>query len=119
MNSNRQNLNDIEKVMQRSAEACMEYQKTSPANKAWFLDTIADNIEGLGEDLIKQASDETNLPAARLTGERGRTTMQLRMFAQMLREGSWVEASIDTAIPDKSPPNPSCKSLAMRPRSSS
>ena len=104
MNKDIQSLPDIDLVMQRAAEACKVYQKISPRNKALFLETIADNIESLGDALINQASAETNLPAARLTGERGRTTMQLRMFAQMLRDGSWVEATIDTAIPDKTPP---------------
>lgn len=101
----------LDVVMQQSAEAFSAYQKISPANKAVFLDTIADNIEALGDALIAKASEETNLPAARLTGERGRTTMQLRMFAEMLREGSWVEACIDTAIPDKTPPRPDLRKM--------
>ena len=113
MNNDNQNLPGIDLVMQRAAEAYKGYQKVSPENKALFLETIADNIESLGDGLIKQASEETNLPAPRLTGERGRTTMQLRMFAQMLREGSWVEASIDTAIPDKTPPRPDLRKMLI------
>jgi alpha-ketoglutaric semialdehyde dehydrogenase len=89
------------------------YQKTSPEKRAVFLETIANNIEALGDALISKASEETNLPAPRLTGERGRTTMQLRMFAQMLREGSWVEAAIDTAIPDKTPPRPDIRKMLI------
>jgi alpha-ketoglutaric semialdehyde dehydrogenase len=104
---------DLNVVMQRSAEAFSAYQKISTANKALFLETIADNMEALGDALIKQAADETNLPAARLTGERGRTTMQLRMFAQMLREGSWVEASVDTANPAKTPPKPDLRKMLV------
>ena len=113
MDNGNKNLQDIDMVMQQSAEAFNVYQKVSPVNKALFLETIADNIEGLGDELIKQASDETNLPAARLTGERGRTTMQLRMFAQMLREGSWVEASVDTAVADKNPPKPDIRKMLV------
>ena len=113
MNKDIQSLPGIDLVMQRAAEACKEYQKISPGIKALFLETIADNIESLGDALINQASSETNLPAARLTGERGRTTMQLRMFAQMLREGSWVEATIDTAIPDKTPPKPDIRKMLI------
>ena len=113
MNNDNQNLPGIDLVMQRASEAYKGYQKVSPENKALFLETIADNIESLGDELIKQASEETNLPAPRLTGERGRTTMQLRMFAQMLREGSWVEASIDTAIPDKTPPRPDLRKMLI------
>ena len=54
-----------------------------------------------------------HFPVARLIGERGRTTGQLRMYANMLREGSWVEASIDTAIPDKTPPKPDIRKLLI------
>ena len=106
-------LNQISKVMQQSADAFAAYQKVSIENKALFLETIAQNMEALGDTLIQQASEETNLPAARLTGERGRTTMQLRMFAQMLREGSWVEASVDTAIPDKVPARPDIRKMLL------
>jgi NADP-dependent aldehyde dehydrogenase len=70
-------------------------------------------MEALGDALIDEAAAETNLSAARLTGERGRTTMQLRMFAGMLREGSWLEATIDTAIPDKTPPRPDIRKMMI------
>ena len=69
----------INQVMQQAAEAFAPYKAVSPANKALFLESIADSIESLGDALIAKASEETNLPAARLTGERGRTTMQLRI----------------------------------------
>lgn len=100
-----------DQVMQQAAAAFLPYQKTSAEQKALFLETIAGNIEALGEALITQASADTNLPAARLTGERGRTTFQLRMFAQMLREGSWVEATVDEAMPDKNPPRPDIRKM--------
>lgn len=98
-------------VMYQSEKAFAAYRKTSPEQKAHFLETIASNIEGLGDSLIAKAAEETHLPVARLTGERGRTTMQLRMFAQMLREGSWVQASVDTAIPDKTPAKPDIRKM--------
>lgn len=94
---------EINQVMQLSHAAFEEYQKTTPEQKSLFLEAIANEIEVLGDALISKASEETNLPAARLNGERGRTTGQLRMFAQMLREGSWVEATIDTAMPERTP----------------
>jgi len=97
---------EINAVMERSLTAFQQYRNISSDDKALFLECIASEIEFLGDALIEQASTETNLPAARLTGERGRTIFQLRMYASMLREGSWVEASIDTAIPDKNPPKP-------------
>jgi alpha-ketoglutaric semialdehyde dehydrogenase len=106
-------MDTINKIMQQAAEAFVSYRRTSPEKRAVFLETIAANIESLGDALISQASGETNLPAPRLTGERGRTTMQLRMFAQMLREGSWVEASVDTAIPDKVPARPDLRKMLL------
>jgi alpha-ketoglutaric semialdehyde dehydrogenase len=105
--------NDINRVMQQSAGAFMAYRQTIPEARAVFLETIAGNIEALGDTLLNKASEETNLPLPRLTGERGRTTMQLRMFAQMLREGSWVEATVDTAVPDKTPPKPDLRKMLI------
>ena len=101
----------VSKVMQQAAEAFTAYQLVSTENKALFLESIADNMEALGDPLLAKAAEETNLPIPRLTGERGRTTMQLRMFAQMLREGSWVEATVDTAVPDKTPAKPDIRKM--------
>ena len=67
------------------------------------METIADEILALGDDLIKRGMEETGLPEARLTGERGRTVGQLKLFASLLREGSWVGARIDLADPDRKP----------------
>ncbi|MCX6337193.1 MAG: aldehyde dehydrogenase (NADP(+)) [Bacteroidetes bacterium] len=100
-------------VMQAAKLAFTQYQQIPDAEKANFLDRIAFEIETLADDLINITQAETNLPTPRLLGERGRTTMQLRMFAQMLREGTWVEASIDTAIPDKTPPKPDIRKMLV------
>ncbi|MES2268555.1 MAG: aldehyde dehydrogenase (NADP(+)) [Bacteroidota bacterium] len=105
---------DIKLVMQQSHAAFLKYQSVSAEEKAMFLDAIAEEIEALGDSLLQKASEETNLPLPRLTGERGRTTSQLRMFAEMLREGSWVEASIDTALPDRAPlPRPDLRKMLI------
>ncbi len=107
-------VNSIETIMSNSLAAFNAYKKVLPEQKAIFLETIAKEIEALGDALINTANEETNLPAVRLIGERGRTTMQLRMFAGMVREGSWVEASIDTAMPDRSPaPKPDIRKLLI------
>jgi NADP-dependent aldehyde dehydrogenase len=83
--------------------------------RAKFLRAIADNIEALGDLLIHRASLETSLPFARFVGERGRTCGQLRMFADLLDEGSWVDARIDHSIPDREPvPKPDVRSM-LRP----
>ena len=69
-------------------------------------------ILALGDDLLERCNKETGLPLARLTGERGRTVNQLKLFAELLKEGSWVEARIETAIPDRQPlPKPDIRSM--------
>ncbi len=74
-------------------------QKKLPA----FLDRIAENLQALGDPLLRRAGEETALAEARLVSERGRTMAQLKTFAELLREGSWVEARIDRAQPDRKP----------------
>lgn len=105
---------EIESVMHAAGEAFQDYRKADAENKALFLDSIAREIEALGDTLILKAMEETNLPAPRLMGERDRTVMQLKMFATMVREGSWVEASIDTAMPDRVPvPRPDLRKMLI------
>ncbi len=88
------------------------YSKFSGKQKAVFLKAIATEIEALGSELITTTMAETNLPEARLLGERGRTCGQLRMFAELLEEGSWLEARIDTALPDRQPlPRPDIRKM--------
>ncbi|MDZ4267621.1 MAG: aldehyde dehydrogenase (NADP(+)) [Mycobacterium sp.] len=86
-----------------AAEAFAPYRATTSEQRAQFLEAIAANIEAVGEPLIARAVAETGLPQARITGEVGRTTGQLRLFAAVLREGSWNGARIDTALPDRTP----------------
>ncbi|TAH09558.1 MAG: aldehyde dehydrogenase (NADP(+)) [Sphingobacteriia bacterium] len=93
----------ISEALLKANEAVIPYGKTSFVQRADFLETIAQNILALGEDLLMQAHLETALPIARLTGERDRTINQLKLFASLLREGSWVDAVIDTALPDRKP----------------
>jgi 2,5-dioxopentanoate dehydrogenase len=100
-------------LMNNAKMAFPKFQAIPDISKADFLDRIAFEIEALGEELLQTTMQETNLPLARLTGERGRTTMQLRMFAQMLRDGHWVEATIDHAIADKTPPKPDIRKMLV------
>ncbi len=90
-------MESIHQIMRQSAEAFQVYRKVSGKEKARFLRAIAEEIEALGMALIQTTMEETNLPEARLLGERGRTIFQCKMFADLLEEGSWVEARIDTA----------------------
>lgn len=86
------------------SEAAFEVYRREPAERiAAFLDAIAGEILQLGDGLIQRANVETALPEQRLIGERARTVNQIKMFAELVREGSWVEASIDRALPDRKP----------------
>ena len=85
---------EIEEAVQLASEAFKTYGNISDAKKANFLDAIADEIEALGEDLLVSYVKESGLPSGRANGERSRTIGQLKAFATMLREGSWVEAII-------------------------
>jgi len=84
-------------------EAFPSFSTLDPETHAAFLDAIADNIEALGDELIIRAGQETGLPAARLQGERARTTGQLRLFANVVRQGDFRGVRIDPAIPDRTP----------------
>jgi len=107
------NLPETALLMNNAKLAFPKFQAVRDSDKADFLDCIALEIEALGEVLLQTTMEETNLPLARLTSERGRTTMQLRMFAQMLRDGHWVDASIDHANAEKTPPKPDLRKMLV------
>jgi len=103
---------EIDRAVQKAEDAFVTYRKTPGAEKADFLDRIADEILALGNTLIQRCIAETGLPEGRLHGERDRTVNQLRLFAELLREGSWVNARIDTALPDRQPvPRPDLRQM--------
>ena len=92
---------EIDEACEAAREAFIPYAASGTEVRAVFLDSVASKIEDLGDALIERAAAETALPASRLTGERGRTCGQLRLFARLLREGSWVDARIETADPGR------------------
>lgn len=94
---------EIDRAVASASAAFLQYRDTPASDKAKFLRAIADEIEALGEVLLDSYVAESGLPQGRAVGERGRTMAQLRAFADMVEEGSWVEAVIDTAIPDRQP----------------
>jgi NADP-dependent aldehyde dehydrogenase len=95
-----------------AADAFEQYGRMPGKSKAAFLRQIAENIEALGPQLVNRATVETGLPAARIQGETARTCNQLRMFAALVEEGSWVDARIDRAQPDRKPlPAPDVRSM--------
>ena len=94
---------ETDRALELAEKAFEAYRAQPPERIAQFLEEIGNEIQGLGDELIQRANQETALPEARLVGERARTINQLKMFAGLVREGSWVEASIDRAIPDRKP----------------
>jgi alpha-ketoglutaric semialdehyde dehydrogenase len=94
---------EANEAVEKASAAFVIYKNKSGEEKATFLEAIAEEIMALGDDLIDRAVMESGLPKGRLTGERGRTVGQLKLFAELLREGSWVEAVIDTAMPERQP----------------
>jgi NADP-dependent aldehyde dehydrogenase len=100
----------------RAAEAAFAaFGQTSREERAVFLERIADEIEARGPEITAIGTGETGLPAARLDGERGRTTGQLRLFAAHIRKGDYLDRRHDAALPDRKPlPRPDLK-LVQRP----
>jgi NADP-dependent aldehyde dehydrogenase len=98
-----------------AAEAFGSYSQASGKTKAAFLRRLADGLEAHKQELAERAHLETALPMPRLLGEVARTANQLRMFASVVEEGSWVQARIDPALPDRQPlPRPDIRSM-LRP----
>lgn len=94
---------EVNAACELAAQAFRSYRKTSPEDRAVFLEKIADRIEAIGDALIERAHRETGLPVPRLQGERARTVGQLRLFARELRRGEWLDARIDAALPGRQP----------------
>ncbi len=94
---------DVEKACELARSAFDNYRETSLEERATFLETIASEIEALGDVLIERAMAESGLPRARLEGERGRTCGQLRLFAGVVRSGEWLDVRIDPSLPDRQP----------------
>ena len=94
---------EINTAVKLANEAFKIFNSISGEKKARFLNAIADEILAIDDVLIQTYCSETGLPEGRAKGERGRTIGQLRSFADLVSEGSWVEATIDTAQPERKP----------------
>ena len=105
---------EINKSVELAKSAFNIYKKTTPKQRSNFINSIADEILLLTEELLEVYCNETGLPAGRSRGELKRTIGQLRSFADLVLDGSWVEASIDTAIPDREPiPKPDLRKMLI------
>jgi NADP-dependent aldehyde dehydrogenase len=106
-------IQEIDLMMQQAWDAFHIYRKFSLKQRAAFMKAIAVELESCGDALIHTAMSETNLPEVRLRGERARTIFQLNSYADACERGEWVEAKIDTAIPDKTPPKPDVRKMLV------
>jgi len=105
---------EIDQALALAERGFEEYREQPAERVASFLERIAEDILGLGDELIRRAQAETALAEGRLTGERARTVNQLKMFAELVREGSWVDARIDRAMPDRKPlPKPDVRRMLV------
>ena len=94
---------EVNKACDLAWAAFDSYRETSLEARAVFLEAIAMEILALGDALIERACAETGLPRGRIEGERGRTMGQLKLFAQSVRDGGWIDARIDPAMPERKP----------------
>ena len=94
---------EVNRACQLAWEAFHAYRETSIEERAKFLECIANNVLEIGDALVERTSAETGLPPSRIEGERARTVGQLRLFADVVRQGEWLDLRIDTAMPDRKP----------------
>lgn len=104
---------DINQAMEQAWEAFHVYRTMSLKQRAGFMRRIAFEIEALGDALLETTGRETNLPEARLRNERARTMFQLTSYADACEKGDWLEARIDTALPDRNPPRPDIRKMLV------
>lgn len=105
----------VDRACRAAEEAFWSYGYSSREERAAFLETIADEIEARGAAITAIGTQETGLPDARLEGERGRTTGQLRLFARHIRDGAYLDRRHDAALPERQPlPRPDLR-MVQRP----
>lgn len=109
---------EVRRACAAAWQAFDAYRETGLEERAHFLEAIGDQIMKLGPSLIDRAVAETGLPAARIEGERARTVGQLRLFAQVVRAGEFLDVRIDSALPDRQPlprPDLRLRNIALGP----
>ena len=105
---------EVERACALAADAFEAFAAVPPEQRAALLEAIADGVGALGDALIVRAMQETGLPRGRLEGERARTQGQLRFFAGIVRQGDWLDATLDPAQPQRQPaPRPDLRRLNL------
>jgi len=104
----------VNQALEDSVKAFKIYKNVPGKDRAVFLRLIGEEIMSLGDELVQTCVKETNLPEPRIVGERGRTVDQLNKFADLIDEGSWLEATIDTGNPNRQPtPKPDLRRILV------
>jgi NADP-dependent aldehyde dehydrogenase len=101
----------VHEVMEKAWVAFLEFRNCGIRTRSMFMKMIASKLENSGDELINTAMRETNLPEARLKNERARTVFQLNSYADACMQGHFLEARIDTALPDRTPPRPDIRKM--------
>ena len=102
----------VDAAVKAAEEAFWSFGYSSRAERAALLNAIADEIEARGAEITAIGTSETGLPEARLEGERGRTTGQLRLFASHIEKGDYLDRRHDEALPDRAPlPRPDLRMI--------
>jgi NADP-dependent aldehyde dehydrogenase len=102
----------VDRACMAAEDAFATYGASSRADRAAFLNAIADEVDARGDAITEIGTRETGLPTARLTGERGRTVGQLRMFADHILKGDYLDRRHDPALPDRAPaPRPDLRMM--------
>jgi NADP-dependent aldehyde dehydrogenase len=94
---------EVNRAAQAAEDATLALAASTGPERAALLNAIANNLAANGDAIVNRAHLETGLPLPRLQGELARTTGQLRLFADVAAEGSWVDARVDEALPDRKP----------------
>lgn len=93
-------LQEVDRIVTEAAQASETWSQTPDAERADTLRKVADALDAAADELVPIAQEETHLAEGRLRGELRRTTFQLRLFGEVLDEGSWRDVRIDHADPD-------------------
>lgn len=106
-------MKNIDAIITEAHKAYNIYKDLNKNKKADFLEAIGRNIKEAENDLVETAMQETHLAKPRLQGELQRTVNQTKLFAELIRSGSWVNAIIDTANNEKQPPKPDIRQMQI------
>ena len=107
-------LDEVNNAVNLAYNAFLEYKNINSLKRSEFLDSIVDQILLIQNEIVKVYCKETGLAEGRANGELGRTVGQIRSFSELLKKGDWVNASIDTADPERTPvPKPDLRKMSI------